>query len=101
MAQLENDAVLKCSLLGDRNTLRAALELLDIAEQQGCKAIQIWRNNSPSCFYYLNTLRDYQRCRNSKDDFQDFLHSYNQPSHVRGRRCRGKKLDGLLDNLTQ
>ena len=99
-AKLKDDAILKCSLIGDRNTLRAALELLDVAEQQGCKAIQIWRNNSPTCFYYLNTLRDYKRSRDTQDEFEYFLRTYDQPNHVRGRRCRGKKLDSILDKLS-
>lgn len=92
--------LLRCSVLGDRDLLRAALELVPIAERQGCEAIEIWRNNCPSGFYYLSTLNQFQHTRETSADLDDFLDTYKKPRHIRGRQCRGKQIDLLLDTLS-
>jgi|GEM_PF-1920161 hypothetical protein len=96
---MESPSLLRCSVLGDRDLLRAALELVPIAEHQGCAAIEIWRNNCPSGFYYLSTLKQFQHTRETLADLTNFLDTYKKPRHIRGRQCRGKQIDSLLDDL--
>lgn len=91
--------VLRCSVLGDRAPLRVALELVPYAEIQGFDTIEIWRKNHPCGLYRLSTLQRFMQPRESEADLKAMLDSYKTTPHIRGRQCRGRQLDAVLDSL--